>query len=364
LRIAIVAFFVISVCLIIHSDKLKLVKPQYIPYIGLVPGVFSISIELINHFITSAVPYTLLVYDCINWETIRAYETSGQRVTRLSGFRDFGFYFALLGATYFFKANRKDISKGIIILAISLLLIFAAGYRSYFIRIAVIILIMAWIKGKRVFFSNIGIIAAILVVLSVVNIYVTALPLPVQRTICWFPGKWNVETELEAKEGWAWRKTVWGFYRSTTFHQYLLFGQGQRFFDNEKRSSSPKPLSGIENFVRRQSLHSGLFTALDFTGITGLLFLIFATLRSYYNCFILVQMKNKLNRWMLWIILFYLSVQPSFWITGFFQKQFIQISICMSMLEWIRFKLSMLNDDYQQTETPQLINMVEGKQSH
>lgn len=350
LRIAIVAVLVTFSCLLIHSDQLRLVKPQLIPYIGLVPGIFALAIELINNFIPSAVPYTLLVYDRINWEVRRAYECSSQfDVTRLSGLREIGFYLALLGATYLLKTKRMATVKGMVIFCVSFFLVLAAGYRSYFISFFIILLIVSWLKARRFFLINAGLLAAILVILSVVNIYVTELPLPVQRTLCWFPGKWHAETEMSAKDGWMWRKTMWNVYLHTEFRRYIWFGQGQRFFSDEQRSSTPMDFSSIRYFIRSQSLHSGLLTILDFIGIAGFLFFVFATLRSYYNCLILFRTKDELRPWMVWIILFYLSRQPAFWITGFFYTQFIQISICMSMLEWMRYSLSVHNYDYQQT---------------
>jgi hypothetical protein len=323
----------------ILTERLSFTEIGRIPELGLIPGLFEGTIEMVNYLWAAAIPVTYILYSSsLNWETLVSMET-GSEVTRLAGLRALGFSIGLLCSVGVVYVRRLISWRGAVIgvgLLCALGLVLVAGYRSYVMAVIVSITLATLVRNRMLLVVLILLFVSIFGGLLAYNNKVAPLPLQIQRVLCWLPGKWDPSTMQSANAGFEWRQEVWSRFMHTTFSQHPWFGQGIRFYPGEAEGRS---LSDTERFAVTQRTHSGLFSALDHIGMVGTVALILASLRAYWNCaFLLLVRRRQLAPWMLWIILLYASEQGWYWMTGNFRDSFVKFALCMCLLEVIRRK--------------------------
>jgi hypothetical protein len=334
---ALVAVLTILIGRHILTERLSFSKMGRMPRLGLIPGFFEGAIELTNYLWPAAIAVTYVLYSSsLNWETLVSLRT-GAEVSRLAGLRTLGCNLALLCSVGIVFVRRLVSWRGVVIgvgLLCSLGLVLAAGYRSYVGAVTVAVFLATWVRNRLLSgvlaLSFVGVFTG----LWLYNNHVAPLPLPVQRTLCWLPGKWDPTTMRGANAAIEWRQEVWSQFMYTTFPEHPWFGQGIRHFPTEAEGRS---LSDTELFAVTQRTHSGFFSALDHVGIVGTAALILASLRAYWNCaFLMVARRRHLTPWMVWLILLYLSQQGWYWMTGNFSTSFMPFTLYMCLLEAMR----------------------------
>jgi hypothetical protein len=96
------------------------------------------------------------------------------------------------------------------------------------------------------------------------------------------------------------------------------------------------PTLNIQYFVAIQNYHSGLVSTLDFVGVVGTLFFVAGCLRGIWNAFVILRNRENARPWQLWIAIMFLTANPPFWYTGFFDRIFPFFVIAMCLLELAR----------------------------
>lgn len=344
LRLAVLAMLTMATCLLIQSDKLDSTGNVMIPALALLPGFIEGGIEVLNYFVPSARLYTYILYKSINWEIVHSMVTGGQyEATRLAGLRMLGITIGLFCCARY--ATRRVItprsalamSSGMVV-ATALVLI--AGYRGHLMILFVAGGVAFWARYRcAIVWVAVAVLAAILG-LSLIHNYLVPLPYTVQRSLSWFPGDWDPSVVAETSRGWLWRQEIWGRFMTTVFPQRPWLGQGLQYVASKPRNPYIYRLIPELFFVDNQSLHSGFFSTLDFVGIVGLAGLVTVSLRGIYNSFVLLtRYRLKLQTWMIWVVAYFVAIQPTFWITGFFDRSFLPISICAACTELIRKRM-------------------------
>jgi len=325
-RQSIAAILVISFAFLLQSGRVRLGKPHLMPFCGLLIGLLLASLDVLYYFAPSLYPYLTAMYANFNWEVAAAQKSFTFQISRLSGLRDIGYFLALFAVCrIYYRKGWKNANY--MMLFLSVILVLLGGYRSYLLAV---LIIMALLFLKRKWFPVMALFIVVMAFLSMVNM--RALPESVQRAASFLPGDWDPEIAMSAESGVSWREMNIALFMTYRFWDQPWLGCGIKGTGGEV---------GIEekenwDYVDQQQLHSGFFSALDHVGIIGLVFLILATIRACRNCLYLISHDKLLAPWMLWVILFYVSIQSWFWITGFFADQFMQISVCMVVLELIR----------------------------
>jgi hypothetical protein len=321
----------------ILTDRLPMTFLNRVPWLGLIPGFFEAALEAVNFLWPTAFVVTYALYsDSLNWEMIQA-AFSGRDITRPAGFRALGLAIGLLCSVQLTRLPRLVSLRSVLSMA-GLLLAFAlvlvAGYRSYLMALFTVAGAALFMRSRALGLMGASCVLLLLTGLSLYNAQVAPLPLPVQRTLCWFPGDWDSTTAREAREGLEWRHKVWTSFMWRSFPQHPWVGQGVRYFPREALG---RTLSQEEVYALFQSTHSGFFSALDYVGMVGTALLILATLRALYNCRVLMRRKSsQIEPWVVWVMLYFLSLQSWYWLTGSFSTSYMTLSVCMLALEVAR----------------------------
>jgi hypothetical protein len=336
---ALVATLTIVIGHYIMTERLSFAKMDRMPQLGLIPGFFEGTLELANFLWAAAIPITYILYsNSLNWETLVAMRTGGE-VTRLAGLRALGLSVGLLCSVQIVFVRRLISTRGALIgmgVLCALGLVLIAGYRSYVLAVVVSVCLATLVRNRSLLALMALLLVGIFAGLLAYNNHVAALPLQVQRNLCWLPGKWDPTTMRSANAGLEWRQEVWARFMYTTFPQHPWFGQGIRYYPTEAEGLS---LSDTELFAVTQRTHSGFFSALDHVGIIGTAALILASLRAYWNCAVLLlARRRRLAPWMVWVILLYVSEQGPYWMTGSFSIFCMPFALCMCLIEVIRRK--------------------------
>ena len=337
---ALMASLSIAVGYCILSGRLSHDKIDGLPGLGVIPGAFEGSLEIVNFVWPAAITVTYALYsNSLNWETVAAMRT-GDEVSRLAGLRALGFSLGLLCSVGLVYVPRLFSLRGAAVafgLLSSLALVLVAGYRSYVLAFVMCVSLAALARKRFLLAIMALLMVGIFGGMWVYNNEVAPLPRQMQRILCWLPGRWDTVTEQSANVGLEWRREVWTRFMYSTFPEHPWFGQGIRFFPTEAEGLS---LPDTELFAVTQRTHSGFFSALDHVGMIGTAALILASLRAYWNCAVLLLARGRrLRPWMLWVVLFYASQQGWFWMTGDFRASFMPFALCMCLLEVIRKKV-------------------------
>lgn len=345
LRLAVLAALTMSVCLLIQSGQLSTEGNKAIPLLGLLPGLFDGSIEIVNHLVPSAMRITYAIYTSINWEVVASMRAGGGvSVFRLAGLRVLGLTIGLFCCTLLGVRGNSTIRKRALLYAgmlAAVLLVLIAGYRGYLMVLLIAYGIAFWTRYRLGAAWLVLACVLILSGLSIWHIQVAPLPLTVQRTLSWFPGKWDSAIMADTSQGWVWRREIWDRFMTSVFPHHPWFGQGLQYVASRSGYAFTYRATPELFFVDAQSLHSGLFSALDFVGIVGLTGIIAVSLRGICSSLvILTRRRTKIAPWMLWVIAYFLGNQPIFWITGSFERSFMPISICAAVIEVIRRQTS------------------------
>lgn len=348
-RLALLAIILIVSAYLIQGQVIQLEHVWLVPVFGIIPGMIQMGFELINFFMPSMVPYTYLLYKDQNFEAVRSFLMSAAETQRLAGFREIGLGLALLSASYI-PSIRKIISPAFGVSIAGMMLgtvaILAAGYRSFVIRMFVLAC-AAFYTRSRLYLLILPICMILgIQTLAVVNSHIVPLPFPVQRALSWVPGgNWSWEARFDANDSLEWRYKVWGYFWSNIFPKHKWIGQGLRYYSSENlerlqhESGEMQAEYEVEVYALTQALHSGFLSSLDFVGIIGTTFLIMLTCRGFYLCWSLMNSPRRLRPWQMWIILYYLSFHSMFWITGFFERGIIIVTILPAFLEHIHWDL-------------------------
>ena len=324
----------------ILTGRLPEERLAYVPLLGLLPGLFEAALEIVNYVWPSTIMATYALYsNSLNWETFQVLQSGGQ-VSRLAGLRALGLCLALLCCVRLVRLRRFVSLEGVLVLlgfATSFFLVLLAGYRSYVMAVLTAVAVATYLRSRTL--ALVGALAMLMALtgLSLYNSRVEPLPLPVQRSICWFPGNWDYTTAYMAREGWTWRTGVWARFMHSVFPQHPWFGQGVRYFAQEARG---RTLNGEQLFAVSQLTHSGFLSALDYVGILGTSAFVAVTLRAFYNCLVLVRRwRRRLEPWIVWVMLYFLSQQVWYWLTGFFLNSYVTLTVPMLLLELGRYRM-------------------------
>jgi hypothetical protein len=340
-RLAVLAFASLGLSYLLLSGKLDTSKLPLLPWIGVVPGIITTGFDLINFAIPSALPLTYFLYNDQNWELVAAFQGAQFTMIRMSGLRELGVGIAFLCLSYFafqkiphfrrLAAQAGGTLLGGILAALS-------GYRAFVAQIAMGIVLAAYARSKATLllvclcgFFGIG-------ALVFIHHEIAELPLPMQRALSWLPGDWDWRTKEDAEGGFGWRTQIRDYYFSRIFPETWLLGRGLVY---DERTLSMQwmmndPDLNIEYFATIQNYHSGLVSALDFVGVLGTLFFIAGCLRGIWNAFLILRNRINAKPWHLWISIMFLTANPPYWYTGFFDRIFPFFVVAMCLLEIAR----------------------------
>jgi hypothetical protein len=336
---ALVAAVILMIGYFVLTERFSFREIERVPWLGVFPGAFEGTLELANYFWAAAIPVTYILYsNSLNWETLLAMRT-GSEVTRLAGLRALGFSLGLLCSVRLAFVHRLFSWRGAGIglgLLCAFALVLVAGYRSFVIAVIISVSLAVLARNRLLLVLLVLSFVGLFGGLWVYNEVVAPLPLQIQRSLCWLPGRWDPSTMYSANVGFEWRREVWSRFMTTTFPEHPWFGRGVWYSPTEAEGLF---LSDTELFAVTQRTHSGFFSALDHVGMVGTAALILASLRACWNCaFLLLARRRQLSPWMLWIILLYASEQGWYWVTGNFRDSFVRFALCMCLLEVIRRK--------------------------
>ncbi len=326
------------ICYLIQSERLDTSQIGNIPFLALVISLFEVILEIAIWINPETLVYIKLIYADLNWEALEHFE-GVREVTHHSGFRTFGLALGLFCCVHLTTIGKHQLFRIQLLLVgvtTSIGIVLYAGYRVFLLSLLVTIFLTTIVRFR----SRIWLLVIALSILFSALIFyhnqVKPLPYSLQRSLSWIPSNWDQEIKNEVDDGWRYRSLIWNTFLEEVYPARPFFGSGRRYFPE---SAPPEgSISQEREFaLYTQLLHSGFFGALDFVGLVGLFLIIAVTLRAYYNCYILFRfLPDKLNNGMYWIIYYFLSAQPYFWLTGNFEKQIGPISLCICTIEFLR----------------------------
>jgi len=340
-RLAVLSIASLGLSYLLLSGKLDLSKLPLLPWIGVVPGIITAGFDLINLAIPSALPITFFIYNDQNFELMAAFQGAQLSMIRIAGLRELGLGIAFLSLSYF-ACQRAPHLRRLLTQAggtlMGALLAALSGYRAYVAQIALGTLIAAYARSKATFL--LVCLCGLLGIGTLVFIHqqVAELPLPMQRALSWLPGDWDWRTKDDADGGFAWRAQIRDYYFARIFPETWLLGRGLAYDEriDAMQWMMNDPTLNIQYFVAIQNYHSGLVSTLDFVGVVGTLFFVAGCLRGIWNAFVILRNRENARPWQLWIAIMFLTANPPFWYTGFFDRIFPFFVIAMCLLELAR----------------------------
>ncbi len=170
------------------------------------------------------------------------------------------------------------------------------------------------------------IFAAILFVLSAVNSEFFPLPKQIQRSIAFFPGKWDADMARDAAGSNEFRRKTWEYWARDYFPKQPWFGRGFGF-KSEWATRSTSIYSGAVDYhqmVETGSIHNGLFAAIDTFGLVGTVFFTIWTFRLFARTFRIPPRRNHPANAALRFLSLYLAVWIiSYWFGAFTVGSFL-----------------------------------------
>lgn len=341
-RLFFLAFATMLFSYAILAGKVNSSAFSWLPWFGLVPGLIATVFEVINLLFPASLPITYFIYTSQNWEAVAEYGGAQLDFVRLSGLRELGLGLGFLSLSYF--AVDRGLTLGRSALQVSAtafgaILILLAGYRGFIIRLIFGTLVACFCRSKQTFLIACLSGAILLGGLIYTQNYIVSLPLSVQRSLSFLPtAEWDWRTKESADYGVGWRADIRRIYFTQIFPSSWIFGRGQT------QSGEVENMSWMLNdarfqteyFVLSQSYHSGLVSSLDYVGVAGTSLLIIGMLRGIANCCYIFKYRSRAKPWQIWLILYFTTVIPVFWYTGFFNSSFPFFAIFLSLLEVAR----------------------------
>jgi hypothetical protein len=205
-------------------------------------------------------------------------------------------------------------------------------------------LAVTFVAGIRDLKSRVLLVIAVAVVLlfglSFVNSHVFALPRPIQRSLTFVPGHWDVDMARDAANSNEWRTEVWNIWLHDYFPAHPLIGRGFGFAS--EWATPPRRFDRLDEqrvMVAVGNIHNGLYSTLDCVGVIGTLFFAIWSLGLLIRVFRLPFNPRVSGNTVLWfvalglgasIICYWLSAQ----IAGtFVAQQLVASSVFLRLRE-------------------------------
>jgi hypothetical protein len=179
------------------------------------------------------------------------------------------------------------------------ILLFLSGFRSLFVTLGLYFVVATWFRG------GIGDVLRVIAVglCSVVLLIVAQgrlleLPLGVQRTLSFLPGKWNESVVADANHSVRWRQEMW----DEILHGYRVMdnkvlGDGFGFlkteFDGALSEMMWNQMASQRFFLMTGQVHSGPITCIRYVGYVGLvLFIAFLLIYAFHAYRTIIAARN------------------------------------------------------------------------
>jgi hypothetical protein len=262
---------------VIQSAPIKQKVWSSLPYAILAVVTFDLSIAIVTTIFPRSIYVIYPFYSAVSQLAIE--DILGVRnldvSERLVAFGNFGFVITLLVLAS--CSIRKLLAISGFPRLLTAIVGFAAVLYSGF-RTSVIYVILAWLAAgirdlRWMVLPLLPVLVAGLVALSLINSEIVRLPKQMQRSLAFFPGKWDPEMVSDATASNDFRANTWTLWQQQYFPAHPWFGRGFGFNpEYAKPSVFLNAGSDYRMNVEVGDIHNGLFASVDAFGIIGTVF--------------------------------------------------------------------------------------------
>jgi O-antigen ligase len=269
--VGLVAFFVIQ------SIPMQPKVWAKLPYLILAVTTFDLLIAVITTIWPSSIFKIYPFYSAVSVTGVEELLRGGSVTGRIGSFGNFGLILILLVLASIPLSqilNPRNLRRFICLIVGSMAVLFS-GFRSDVLD-AMIGFLAAGIRDlKFAVLTLLPLFAAMLLALSVVNSQFFHLPKQVQRSVAFFPGKWDPDMTNDAAASNDFRRQAWSLWMQDYFPKHPWFGRGFGFSREWAKPNALNPkATDYRQTVEVQNIHNGLFAALDTFGIVGTIFFV------------------------------------------------------------------------------------------
>jgi hypothetical protein len=281
--VGLAAFFVIQS--IPMSPKLW----AKLPYIILGVSGFDLMITVITTIFPNSIYKIYPFYSAVSRTGIEEIVTGGPiDTTRLGSVGNFG---TLLITLILAKISLRQILHlsnfpRLIIAIFGFLAVLFSSFRSAVFNTLTVIFVAGIRDLKWAVLALLPFLAIILFGLSVVNSEFVTLPKQFQRSLSFVPGKWDVDTALDATSSNDFRTRIWTIWTREYFPKHPIFGRGFGFESSwgERSVYRNDPNEDVQ-MVETGNIHNGFFSTVDCFGIIGTIFFVIWNFRLLVQAF-------------------------------------------------------------------------------
>jgi hypothetical protein len=280
--IGLLAYWVLSRA---HADLLLAPK---LPFFVLTTQLFEMSLNMLAFHVPKTAPFLTTIYNGVDPSQYEAQDvynrvpgapTSGRQSYLLA----FGQSLALICCSFWRPLTliTPIYWARFVIFAFSLVFVGLSGFRSGLLTIAGFVVISSIIRrGKTEVIPMALFGAAAMGIVLLLHGTVIDLPLSIQRTLSFLPGRWDPIAVRDAKDSTAWRLAIWKMMLTESqFVESKWFGDGFGFSQRQLAVMRSQRVYGemtLDDVATVGSVHSGPLSTIRYAGYFGLaLYVIF-----------------------------------------------------------------------------------------
>jgi hypothetical protein len=265
---------------VVQSIPVKSTIWAILPYFVLAVVTFDLVLGILTSIFPASIYVIYPFYSAVSQLSLEEARTGVSEASgRLGSFGNFGFVLILfvLATVPLLRILHPRNFYRLLLLGGGFFSTIFSGYRSAVIN-GVIGFVVAGIRDlKYAAILLLPFIAVVLFALSFINSEIFRLPKQMQRSLAFFPGKWDAEMVYDVNGSNDFRAKIWKLWANEYFPAHPWVGRGFGFRSEWGETSAAVVRGAIDykQMVETGNLHNGLFATVDTFGIIGTVFFVF-----------------------------------------------------------------------------------------
>jgi hypothetical protein len=313
--VGLAAFFVVQ------SIPMKSKLWAKLPYLVLAVTAFDLVIAIITTIFPNSIFKIYPFYSAVSRAGIENIlsDNPDDITERVGAFGNFGI--ALITLVLASTSVRRILHPSnffrLVALGLGTLSVLFSSFRTSVVNTLIVALVAGIRDLKWAVLALLPFFAIVLFALSVVNSEFIRLPRPIQRSLAFVPGKWDVQIAQDAIASNDFRTRIWTIWTREYFPKHPIFGRGFGFQSSWGQWSVYRndPNADIQ-MVETGNIHNGLLSTLDCFGIVGTIFFVIWNFRLLARAFRVPFKKNDSEGMALRFLALYLATSIIFYWVG------------------------------------------------